>query len=75
MKLMRNTVAGIVAATFSLTAMSAFAASNLTGAGGTFPAPVYAKWADAYQKATGNQVNSQYRNRHLRAGVFPAGSA
>jgi phosphate transport system substrate-binding protein len=59
MKLMRNTVAGIVAATFSLTAMSAFAASNLTGAGGTFPAPVYAKWADAYHKDTGNQVNYQ----------------
>lgn len=59
MKLMRNTVAGIVAATFSLTAMSAFAASNLTGAGGTFPAPVYAKWADAYQKETGTQVNYQ----------------
>ncbi|WP_421595478.1 phosphate ABC transporter substrate-binding protein PstS [Rahnella sp. PD4] len=59
MKLMRNTVAGFVAATFSLTAMSAFAATNLTGAGGTFPAPVYAKWADAYQKATGTQVNYQ----------------
>jgi len=59
MKLMRNTVAGLVAATFFLTAMSAFAASNLTGAGGTFPAPVYAKWADAYQKETGNQVNYQ----------------
>lgn len=59
MKLMRNTVAGLVAATFSLTAMSAFAATNLTGAGGTFPAPVYAKWADAYQKATGTQVNYQ----------------
>ncbi|MFZ4832265.1 phosphate ABC transporter substrate-binding protein PstS [Rouxiella sp. Mn2063] len=59
MKLMRTTVASIVAATFSLTAMSAFAATNLTGAGGTFPAPVYAKWADAYQKATGSQVNYQ----------------
>ncbi len=59
MKLMRTTVAGIVAATFSLTAMSAFSATNLTGAGGTFPAPVYAKWADAYQKATGAQVNYQ----------------
>ncbi|UHM92199.1 phosphate ABC transporter substrate-binding protein PstS [Rahnella victoriana] len=59
MKLMRNTVAGLVAATFSLTATSAFAATNLTGAGGTFPAPVYAKWADAYQKATGTQVNYQ----------------
>jgi len=40
MKLMRNTVAGLVAATFSLTAMSAFAAANLTGAGGTFPSPL-----------------------------------
>jgi len=59
MKLMRNTVAGLVAATFSLTAMSAFAATNLTGASGTFPAPVYAKWADAYQKETGTQVNYQ----------------
>ena len=59
MNLRRNTVAGFVAATFSLTAMSAFAARNRTGAGGTFPAPVYAKWADAYQKETGNQVNYQ----------------
>lgn len=59
MKMMRNTIAGIVAATFSLTAISAVAATNLTGAGGTFPAPVYAKWADAYQKATGVQVNYQ----------------
>lgn len=59
MKMMRATVSGIVAVTFSLTAMSAFAASNLTGAGGTFPAPVYAKWADAYHKETSNQVNYQ----------------
>ena len=34
-------------------------AADITGAGATFPAPVYAKWADAYQKATGNQVNYQ----------------
>jgi phosphate transport system substrate-binding protein len=59
MKLMRTTVTGIVAATLSLTTMSAFAATNLTGAGGTFPAPVYGKWADSYQKSTGNQVNYQ----------------
>ncbi|UMX59573.1 extracellular solute-binding protein [Escherichia coli] len=30
---------------------------SLTGAGATFPAPVYAKWADTYQKETGNKVN------------------
>lgn len=59
MKLMRTTVAGIVAATVSLSAMSAFAAESLTGAGATFPAPVYAKWADSYQKETGNKVNYQ----------------
>ncbi len=34
-------------------------AADITGAGASFPAPVYAKWADAYQKATGNKVNYQ----------------
>src|SRR5690242_11980501 len=34
-------------------------AAELTGAGATFPAPVYAKWAEAYQKATSNRVNYQ----------------
>ena len=34
-------------------------AADMTGAAASFPAPVYAKWADAYQKATGNKVNYQ----------------
>ncbi|QDX80877.1 phosphate ABC transporter substrate-binding protein PstS [Denitratisoma sp. DHT3] len=34
-------------------------AADVTGAGATFPAPIYAKWADAYQKATGNKINYQ----------------
>ena len=34
-------------------------AQGVTGAGATFPAPVYAKWADAYNKATGVRVNYQ----------------
>lgn len=59
MKAMRTTVATVVAATLSLSAFSAFAAASLTGAGATFPAPVYAKWADTYQKSTGNKVNYQ----------------
>ena len=29
------------------------AAENVTGAGASFPAPLYSKWADAYNKATG----------------------
>jgi phosphate transport system substrate-binding protein len=32
---------------------------EITGAGATFPAPVYAKWAEAYQKATGVKMNYQ----------------
>ena len=34
-------------------------AAEITGAGASFPAPVYAKWADAYNKATGNKLNYQ----------------
>ena len=32
---------------------------DLTGAGATFPYPIYAKWADAYKKASGNGLNYQ----------------
>jgi phosphate transport system substrate-binding protein len=34
-------------------------ANDVTGAGATFPAPVYAKWAAAYNTATGVRVNYQ----------------
>ncbi|OQW40323.1 MAG: phosphate ABC transporter substrate-binding protein [Proteobacteria bacterium SG_bin4] len=34
-------------------------AADITGAGATFPYPVYAKWADAYHKATGVRMNYQ----------------
>jgi phosphate transport system substrate-binding protein len=49
----------------SLAAFSAFAVSGavsaqeITGAGATFPAPIYAKWASDYNKATGVKVNYQ----------------
>ncbi|MBB5050336.1 phosphate transport system substrate-binding protein [Afipia massiliensis] len=46
-------VAGLVAAS-----TSAFAA-DITGAGATFPFPLYSKWADAYKKETGNGLNYQ----------------
>jgi phosphate transport system substrate-binding protein len=35
------------------------AAAQITGAGATFPAPVYAKWAEAYKAATGVSLNYQ----------------
>ena len=34
-------------------------AADLSGAGATFPYPVYAKWADAYKKETGVGLNYQ----------------
>ncbi|QGZ58375.1 phosphate ABC transporter substrate-binding protein PstS [Paraburkholderia acidiphila] len=34
-------------------------AANITGAGSTFAAPIYTKWADAYQKSGGGKVNYQ----------------
>ena len=45
-------------------ATSLFAAGNafatdITGAGATFPYPIYAKWADAYKTQTGTGMNYQ----------------
>ena len=34
-------------------------AQQLTGAGATFPNPIYTKWFDAYNKKTGVQINYQ----------------
>ena len=34
-------------------------AQNISGAGATFPYPVYARWAQAYQQETGISVNYQ----------------
>jgi phosphate transport system substrate-binding protein len=34
-------------------------AQSLTGAGATFPNPIYTKWFDAYSKKTGIQINYQ----------------
>jgi phosphate transport system substrate-binding protein len=42
----------------SVISVSAFAA-DITGAGATFPYPIYAKWAEAYKKETGVGLNYQ----------------
>jgi phosphate transport system substrate-binding protein len=34
-------------------------AADITGAGATFPYPIYAKWAESYKAATGNSMNYQ----------------
>jgi phosphate transport system substrate-binding protein len=43
----------------ALTISAAAQAAEITGAGATFPYPIYAKWAEAYNKATGNTLNYQ----------------
>src|SRR3979409_855840 len=53
-----NFVKAIVAAGVVAASTSAFAA-DITGAGATFPFPIYSKWADAYKKETGNGLNYQ----------------
>ncbi len=54
-KFIQTTVA---VATLSISS-GAVLAQDVTGAGATFPAPLYAKWADAYNKATGARINYQ----------------
>ncbi len=48
-------VAGFLAAAAFVPAQAA----DISGAGATFPYPIYAKWADAYKKETGNGLNYQ----------------
>ncbi len=47
------------AAVLALTLGSAARAADITGAGATFPYPIYAKWAEAYKKASGVGLNYQ----------------
>src|SRR6202162_4091269 len=53
-----NFIKTIVAAGLVAASTSALAA-DITGAGATFPFPIYSKWADAYKKETGNGLNYQ----------------
>jgi phosphate transport system substrate-binding protein len=46
-------------ATVSSFTLSAASAADISGAGATFPYPIYAKWADAYKKETNIGLNYQ----------------
>lgn len=43
----------------SVAPISVASAADISGAGATFPYPIYAKWADAYKKETGTGLNYQ----------------
>ena len=49
----------ITIALAALTGAAPAAGQTLTGAGATFPNPIYTKWFDAYNKKTGIQINYQ----------------
>jgi len=49
----------IAVAGFLAAAILPAAADDISGAGATFPYPIYAKWADAYKKETGIGLNYQ----------------
>jgi phosphate transport system substrate-binding protein len=56
----KNVLLGLVAAGLATLASYATApAADISGAGATFPYPIYAKWADAYKKETGIGLNYQ----------------
>jgi phosphate transport system substrate-binding protein len=47
------------AAALAALAAAPASAQNLTGAGATFPYPIYSKWFDVYHEKTGIQINYQ----------------
>src|SRR5271165_2028229 len=49
----------ILSAAVIAAGVSMASAADISGAGATFPFPIYAKWADAYKKDTGNGLNYQ----------------
>jgi phosphate transport system substrate-binding protein len=56
---MLKTLVAALSATVLLGAASATQATDISGAGATFPAPIYAKWAEAYSAKTGVHLNYQ----------------
>jgi phosphate transport system substrate-binding protein len=56
---MNHLLATLIIGTSAAFASSATLAADITGAGATFPYPIYAKWAEMYKKATNNGLNYQ----------------
>ncbi|HWA18101.1 MAG TPA: phosphate ABC transporter substrate-binding protein PstS [Devosia sp.] len=52
-------LAGIAAVALGAVMTTTTFAADISGAGATFPYPIYAKWADAYKTETGNGLNYQ----------------
>ena len=55
----RTLLKSVAAAALATLVIGAAHAADITGAGATFPFPIYAKWAEAYKKETGVGLNYQ----------------
>jgi phosphate transport system substrate-binding protein len=55
----RTWIKSVAAAAMATLFMGSSFAAEITGAGATFPYPMYAKWAEGYKAATGNSLNYQ----------------
>jgi phosphate transport system substrate-binding protein len=55
----RTLLKTVAAAALASLAMGSALAADFTGAGASFPFPVYSKWGEAYKGATGNAMNYQ----------------
>ena len=56
---MKSNFSAIALAATIVMGTGAALAADISGAGATFPFPIYAKWADSYKKETGNGLNYQ----------------
>lgn len=56
---LRSAIVAVAMATVSTATLSVASAADISGAGATFPYPIYAKWADAYKKETNVGLNYQ----------------
>jgi phosphate transport system substrate-binding protein len=54
---MKQLLASLVVGASAALAFTTAAAADITGAGATFPYPIYAKWAESYKAATGTGLN------------------
>ncbi len=78
-----NVVSGtrlLAAAALALGAATSACAAGITGAGATFPYPIYAKWANAYKQQTGIGLNYQSIGsgggiRQINAGTVDFGAS
>ena len=55
----RTWIKSVAAAAMATLFMGSSFAAEITGAGATFPYPMYAQWAEGYKAATGNSLNYQ----------------